>query len=958
MANNRTLIIDDLKVCHVNCQSLVAHLDEFRTFFMYSGYHIICLSETWLRPEVTDDFVNFDGFQLYRWDRVGLVYRPPHCGDLQEFCDAFRDLSVLYSHSVIFGDFNADLSTASFDAGRVLDFVDCASFYLIPYTSTHHTRSSSTWLDLCIVDDSEKVVSYGQHDVSFLSSHDLIHITYKIKVDRTQAKDIWARDLRTFDFGEFTRDLLAKNWTRFYEVDSVDHKVELFNSFLLESFDLHAPERLIRPRKLPAPWLSEEIKRRMRERDRVRGQWRKHKCDRLHRLFKDLRNEVQILVRNAKKSYFTNFFSNCSDPGTAWNELRHLGIIKSKNSGRPLPCSTEELNLYFSSTGDRGEALDSVLPCIGGVGLDENKFFWSGVTPEEVVSALSGASSRVRGIDRLPSRLLRIALPCLLPEMLHIFESFFTLNTFPTLWKRALVVPLPKVRVPEAPQHYRPISILCSISKSAYKRGFSTQTALIRVLDDVRSAADKRMVTVSVFFDFSKAFDCVSHRLLITKLAALGFSNSVLHWLGSYLSDRCQAVRDTSSGNVSSFIEMGSGVPQGSVLGPLLFSLFLFDFRHVLQHYIERIIFWTLESKLRLNPGKSKAVIFGTARYLNCILSEDLPAIRVNGVEVTFSDSIESDLGVRLMSNLSWEGHVSKIVKKVSCIIHQLKLCKDLFPRCVRHSLVQTLVLPHFDYCCVLLTDITGVQNAKLQRSLNTCVRFICVKVITALSSEKLRDQPPDLRNHFFEGCRRFLITNCIELKKRFDFKDPVLPLLESFTTMKAMSQNYRTHRPSLLPIMTLMPRIVHENSYQKIDDEWRQLPFFTLPGDINSDDNADIFWSKILKIKNEEVGVFSNLMKCAFDALVVPHSNAECERVFSKVNLCKTKVRNKLITDSIEGLLLTSQHLNKDCIKVEPTKNMLAKMTTATLYPQTPQSNQSTEDSENDDVMLGDDDD
>ncbi|XP_011860079.1 PREDICTED: RNA-directed DNA polymerase from mobile element jockey-like [Vollenhovia emeryi] len=656
MANNRTLIIDNLKVCHVNCQFLVAHLDEFRTFFRYSGYHIICLSETWLRPEVTNDFVNLDGYQLHRWDRVGrggggvafylreplrskilkcsaenychnpefllaeihfknsaklllaVVYRPPHCGNLQELFDTFRDLSVLYSHSVIFGDFNADLSTASFDTGRVLDFVDCASLYLIPYTNTHHTRSSSTWLDLCIVDDSDKVVSYGQHDVSFLSSHDLIHITYKIKVDRTQAKDIWARDFRTFDVGEFTRDLLAKNWNRFYEVDSVDHKVELFNSFLLESFDLSAHERLIRSRKLPAPWLSEDIKRRMRERDRVRRQWRRHKCDRLHSLFKDLRNEVQILVRNAKKSYFTNFFSNCNDPGTAWNELRHLGIIKSKNSARPLPCSTEELNLYFFSTGDRGEALDSVLPCIGGAGLDEDKFFWSGVTPEEVVSALSGASSRARGIDGLPSRLLRIALPCLLPEMLHIFESSFTLNTFPTLWKRALVVPLPKVQVPEAPQHYRPISILCSISKvlekiaarqitaylerldrldpfqSAYKRGFSTQTALIRVLDDVRSAADKRMVTVSVFFDFSKAFDCVSHRLLITKLAALGFSNSVLHWLGSYLSDRCQAVRDTSSGKVSFFIEMGSGVPQGSVLGPLLFSLFLSDFRHVLQH--------------------------------------------------------------------------------------------------------------------------------------------------------------------------------------------------------------------------------------------------------------------------------------------------------------------------------------------------------------------------------------
>ncbi|XP_011858405.1 PREDICTED: uncharacterized protein LOC105555964 [Vollenhovia emeryi] len=267
------------------------------------------------------------------------------------------------------------------------------------------------------------------------------------------------------------------------------------------------------------------------------------------------------------------------------------------------------------------------------------------------------------------------------------------------------------------------------------------------------------------------------------------------------------------------------------------------------------------------------------------------------------------------------------------------------------------ILCSYMDRMYVLQTRLADLDPTNESKYINVQSMYLGVKVMTALSSEKLRDQPPDLRNHFFEGCRRFLITSCIELKKRFDFKDPVLPLLESFTPIKAMSQNYRTHRPSLLPIMTLMPRVVHENSYQKIDDEWRQLPFFTLPGDINSDDNADIFWSKILKIKNEEVGVFSNLAKFVLDALVVPHSNAECERVFSKVNLCKTKVRNKLITDSIEGLLLTSQHLNKDCIKFEPTKNMLAKMTTATLYPQTPQSNQSTEDSENDDVMLGDDD-
>ncbi|XP_011860418.1 PREDICTED: RNA-directed DNA polymerase from mobile element jockey-like, partial [Vollenhovia emeryi] len=432
------------------------------------------------------------------------------------------------------------------------------------------------------------VVNSGQHDVSFLSSHDLIYIAYKIRVERTKIRNVWARDFRFFDHEKFSRDLLAKNWNEFYMANDVDSKVELFNSFLLECFDQHAPERLTRPRKLPAPWLSDEIKRRMRERDRARRLWRKHKCDRLYSLFRVLRNDVQTLVRNAKKEYYTNFFRNCRDPGTMWNSLRHLGIIKSRYSGCPLPCSLDELNLHFASAGDREEAPKPEQLHADDGAFDDSRFYWGIVTPEEIVSALSRARSQARGIDRLPSRLLRLALPCLLPEMLHIFESSFALNTFPTLWKRALVVPLPKCRAPESPQHFRPISLLCSISKvlekiaarqiteyleskdrldpyqSAYRRGFSTQTALIRMLDDVRYAADRRMVTVSVFFDFSKAFDCVSHRLLINKLASLGLSSSVLSWFRSYLSDRSQAVKDTSGCNVSSFIEIGCGVPQGS----------------------------------------------------------------------------------------------------------------------------------------------------------------------------------------------------------------------------------------------------------------------------------------------------------------------------------------------------------------------------------------------------------
>src|SRR5436190_18030568 len=115
------------------------------------------------------------------------------------------------------------------------------------------------------------------------------------------------------------------------------------------------------------------------------------------------------------------------------------------------------------------------------------------------------------------------------------------------------------------------------------KEVFNAKTCIIRMLDDIRCAADRRMVTISIFFDFSKAFDSVQHGRLLRELKRLNFSNSVLRWLASYLSDRVQAVRDPYENNTSSLVDIRVGVPQGSVLGPLLFTLYISGLKNTLR---------------------------------------------------------------------------------------------------------------------------------------------------------------------------------------------------------------------------------------------------------------------------------------------------------------------------------------------------------------------------------------
>lgn len=262
------------------------------------------------------------------------------------------------------------------------------------------------------------------------------------------------------------------------------------------------------------------------------------------------------------------------------------------------------------------------------------------------------------------------------------------------------------------------------------------------------------MVTIAVFFDLSKAFDRIDHQILLEKLAALNCSYTVLKWFRSYLTGRSQVVRDPESGGISTPAFINMGVPQGSVLGPILFTLYVSDLCGSLRHCeyniyaddlmiyfhceprfvgggvdsvngdISRIISWAQKNKLTFNAEKTSATIFGTGRFVNALAPESMPGIEVDGTPVKFSTSVKY-LGVTLTDRLSWGPHINNITRKIRTTLYQLGLCRSLLPGALRRRLVALLVLPHIDYCSAVLTDITAGQSDQLQRALNVGVRFI-----------------------------------------------------------------------------------------------------------------------------------------------------------------------------------------------------------------------------------------
>lgn len=724
---------------------------------------------------------------------VGNVYRPPSCTvDYLDILDVvFQKCNNIYDDVYILGDFNLDVSKTC-NLRKVLNLANNSHMKQLITDYTRITETSKTILDLIFVSNPDHVISSGVHSLG-LSDHSLTYVVRKLKQINLPPKKVRSRCFKNFNELEFINTIQTIDWDIICSIDDVNEALEKWQTLFTEACEKHAPFKEKRIKGHLPEWINGDFLRLSKDRDYYYAKAHKTNDAEDWKKAKSLRNKVNNMRYYLKKNYCNDaVMNNMHDSKNLWKTIKK--IIPNKSSSVPNVISNNdvqsskdtanEFNKYFTSIGNQLGSKFDTYSCNGNVKCPCNhvcsdqycavsKFKFNEITPEFVLNQiLKMQNNKSAGLDQINVRLLKLAGPFVSRCLSYICNLSLNKSDFPDEWKKAKVTPIFKSGDRMVVGNYRPISVLSIVSKileravhdqlymyltnagllsnaqSGFRTNHSTSTTLLDVQDFILRNMDDGYATGVIFLDLKKAFDTVNHDILISKLKKYGIDDNEIIWFKSYLSNRFQTV--TVNSTLSDLQNVNIGIPQGSILGPLLFIIFVnclpytvdyncktvmyaddtslmckaknvVDLQMQLESCLSRIDKWFKANKLTLNVDKTKCMIFGTKHVLK----------RFNEMELFYDNIIIEKvsefkyLGVKFDNNLSWSAHVDHLCKTISKRIGIIRRIKYFIPQHTIVMLSNALVLPHFDYASTVWTNFSSENHKKLQVLHNSLARTI-----------------------------------------------------------------------------------------------------------------------------------------------------------------------------------------------------------------------------------------
>lgn len=707
---------------------------------------------------------------------INYVYRPPN--SKQSWIDEYEiqlDLvDINKNEFYILGDFNInyypDKKRNMFDNTKWSVLISKFGLRQFIQTPTRVTKSSEKIIDHLYTNkvNAGKISNTFVPDLSISDHYPICfsrYVSHKIK--RGVHKIMRYRSFKNFNELMFQYDLLSSNMDCIETIEDPNIALNHLSSLIRETVARHAPfkEKRIKHDFQPK-WFTDDIKKMIFERDKC------HKNKQFEK-YKVLRNKVTAAIRKSKRNFFNNAINEKTDSKHLWrniNDIANLGksnnmvlpdkLIVNNQVSEGMFDIINELNKHFvniSNIVDKVEFsnlnfaklkqnLDHKLKFI-----EFNIDFISALEVKQIIDKLD--SNKATGLDEIGPRILKHCGDYITPIIANIINNSIKKGIFPECLKSARVLPIYKSGDKNDPSNYRPISILCTLSKifekhvaiqlqdffkktniihkkqSGFRKHHSCNTALTHLIDTWLKEIDSGKYIGSVFLDLRKAFDLVDHQILINKLKLYHFSDLAVQLFKSYLSNRTQVIQVENYQSNAKVVT--SGVPQGSILGPLLFLIYINDLADAcpgvnlelfaddstlyksgynlpeiesnLQENLTLITRWCKTNNMLLHPTKSKCMLIGSRYKLKSVNSLQLFLENVQLENV----SCQKLLGICIDNNLKWDVQIDNVCKNINSKINLLKKIKYFLNRQSRMMFYNGYILPIMDYCC----HIWGKEN-------------------------------------------------------------------------------------------------------------------------------------------------------------------------------------------------------------------------------------------------------
>lgn len=659
------------------------------------------------------------------------------------------------------GDINIDIKSNKDHAQNYLNLLSNQGFKSLINNYTRVHIGSQTCIDHIFLKGTE-----NKNVTSFILKYDITdHFPVLALIEIGGAKSDYLNkknnntsyrldELRFRDF--FSKD----NWDDFYSTNDINQSMDILVNKIKSAISYANIEIKYKTRyKKRHPWITLALMESVETKQKL---YKAHKNDPENvekaTIYKNYKNKLNKLIYKTKTDYFQTEIRNSTDSKSLWQTInKFTGKVKEKNSISEIKFQNQIIhnkediancfNGYFSNL---GKNLASAIkrpkkdPLI--CNTTDHTIFLTPTDPNEIQQIILKLKlDKAPGIDGISTQHLRLASEFIQMPLVNVINQMFIEGIFPDILKVGLIKPLLKKGEPTEVSNYRPISLISNVSKIiekilkkriesflerfqilsdnqfGFRTGMSTEDALVYLTKNIYNNLDNNKAILGVFLDLAKAFDTVDHEILIQKLENIGFRGSPLKLLTSYLSNRVQYVKIEDSISSANVVEYG--VPQGTVLGPILFSIYineLFslgsvgsissfaddtvilyagdswrDVKESAEQDLTTVKTWFDRMSLTINFDKTNYIAFSCNKkrlpyYNEIYITQNQQTICIKETEHT------KYLGIEIDNHLKWDKHINILIKKLRSILYKFKTLRQILTlnnlKTVYYSLVYSVL--------------------------------------------------------------------------------------------------------------------------------------------------------------------------------------------------------------------------------------------------------------------------